>query len=218
MAASEVEICNLALGRIGWTDLLEDTGATLEELANSLRNPSSEQSRLHYARARDFTLGRWWWPFAKVREALAVVAGETRPDWAYVYAYPANAVKVRYVTLPGVRTPRPDQIPPTRIEARRDASGTVTGRLILCDQVDAEICYTARVANVAAFPQDFEDALVANLAARLAMPLVKGVEGGRLMRECLQEFEVLWRTAAAAAANEEKDDPEPDGEILASRR
>ena len=218
MAASEIEICNRALSRIGQTDQLEDLAPTLEEVEALLTGVAAEQCVLHYAASRDFVLrGPFSWPFATVREALAVVAGEARSDWAYVYAYPAGALKVRFVALQGVRNPRPDQIPSHKIETRKDAAGAVIGKLILCDQVDAEISYTARVTNPAAFDADFEAALVALLASRLAPALVKGAEGSKLAKECLDEHVYFVRLAAANAANEQKDDPEPPGAFLASR-
>lgn len=218
MAASEIEICNRALSRIGQTDQLEDLAPTLEEVAGQLTGVAAEQCVLHYAATRDAVLrGPFSWPFATVREALAVVAGETRSDWAYVYAYPANALRLRFVTLAGVRNPRPDQIPPHKIEARKGADGKVIGKLILCDQENAEISYIARVTNPAAFDPDFEAALVALLASRLAPAVVKGAEGSKLVKECLDEHVYFVRLAAANAANEQKDDPEPNGEFLASR-
>lgn len=216
MASSAVEIINAAGSRIGQTAML-DLEVALED------QPESElavQGRLWYPRVRDRML-RWRafpWPFATRREQLALLADETRTDWSYVYAYPADALAVRFVTLPGVRNPRTDQVVPHKIEARRDlgAEGMpVTGKLILCDQADAEISYTIRVENPAVFDVDFESALEYALAAELARAIPKDPVRAREME---QLSELKLREAAAAALNEQKDDPEPDGEFLASRR
>ncbi len=220
MAASEVEICNEALSRIGQSLLLADTGLTLEEVAQSLQSPAAQQSALWYARSRDAVLRRFKWPFATRREALAVVAGETRTDWLYVYGVPADCLAIRFVTLPGVRNPRPNQIPPSRIEARKAPpadGGGVIGKLLLCDQPNAELVYTMRVENVAAFDPDFEDALAYRLATDLARSVIRGVEGARLADVMSKAYEYAVRVAAAAALNEQSDEPEPNGEFLASR-
>lgn len=218
MAASEVEICNEALSRIGQSLLLADTGLTPEEIADALQSPAAQQCALWYPKARDAVLRRYKWPFANRRVALAVVAGETRSDWTYVYAVPADCLAVRFVTLPGVRNPRPNQIPPSKIEARRDpATGDVVGKLLLCDQKDAELVYTMRVANPAAFDPDFENALAYRLAADLARSVIRGVEGAKLAIEMSNAYELAVRQAAAAALNEQTDEPEPTGELLASR-
>ncbi len=220
MAGSEVEICNEAASRVGITDLLEELaeGQTLD----NLETPLGEQCALWYPKCRDQLL-RWRafpWPFATRRELLALVADETRSDWSYVYAYPADALAIRYVTPTGVRNPRADQIPPTKIEARRAPQaegGGVIGKLILCDQKDAEVSFIARVTNPAVFDPDWESALAWRLAAELARSIVKGVDGARLARVASDAYEDAIREAASAALNEQKDGPEPTGEFLASR-
>lgn len=216
---SEVDIVNAALSRIGQTALLQSTVPTIEEAAAALRKPAAEQGAIWYPQARDACL-RWRafpWPFATRREVLAIVAGETRTDWTYVYAYPADALAVRYVTLPGARNPRAEQILPHKIEARRDAgTGDIIGKLILCDQVDAELCFTGRVTNTAAFDVDWEDALIYRIAAELARALK--VDGYKTVaKEMLEASEFRLREAAATALNEQRDEPEPTGSFLASR-
>jgi hypothetical protein len=217
MAASEIEICNQALSRIGHTDLLEDLGVSLEDVEAGTENVALEQCRLWYPKVRDLVLRRSPWPFATRREQLALVAGETRSEWSYVYAVPADCLAVRYVPPEGVRNPRVDQRVPHRLEARRGEAGKVIGKLLLCDQENAELVFTVRVDNVVAFDPDFEAALVARLASALAPPIVKGLEGTRMSRECLEEAEAFLRVAAAAARNEEQHEPEPDGSFIASR-
>ncbi len=218
MAGSEVEICNEALSRIGQSLLLADTGLTLEEIAQSLQNPAAQQSALWYPKCRDAVLRRFKWPFATHREKLAIVAGETRSDWTYVYGVPADHLAIRFVAPPGVRNPRPSQIPPSKIEARKDpVTGAVIGKLLLCDQKDAELVYTMRVENPAAFDPDFESALAYRLASELARSVVRGLEGAKLALEMSNAYEFAIRQAAAAALNEQSDEAEPTGELLASR-
>jgi hypothetical protein len=215
MAASEVEIINAAGSRIGQTRLLDAAIA----LANQPQSELSIQGALWYPKVRDRLL-RWRafpWPFATYREQLALVAGVTRTDWEYCYAYPADALAVRYVTISGVRNPRRDQMIAHKIEARRDTTAEgqpIVGKLILCDEQDAEISYTIRVENPAVFDPDFESALEFALAAELARAIPKDEAWALRLK---QESEVALREAAAAALNEQQDEVEPTGEFIGSR-
>jgi hypothetical protein len=223
MAGSEVEIVNVALSRIGHTDLLEDTGVDLEALEDGTDNPALEQAILHYARQRDAVLRRFPWPFATLREKLVELPDERRSDWEHAFAVPTDSLAVREVLVPGLRNPRPDQRVAHRIEARRGAPDSkgmrpVIGQVILCDEDAIEIRHTVRVLNPAAFPVDFDGALATALAAQFASSLVKGDEGRRLRLECLGEHEVYVRNAFTAARLEENPDQEPDGSFLSARR
>jgi hypothetical protein len=223
MAASDVEIVNAALSRIGHTDLLEDLGEDLEAMDDGTENIALEQARLHYAKLRDATLRRFPWPFATVREKLVELPDDKRSDWEHAFAIPAESLAVREVLVPGQRNPRPDQRLPHRIEARLgppDSQGLrpVIGQVLLCDEDAVEIRHTLRVTNPAVFPSDFEQALVAWLAAVFAAAIVKGAEGTKLRRECLAEHEFFVHAAFAAARLEENPDQEPDGSFLAARR
>ena len=216
MAESEQDICNAALSRIGQTQLLDAAAPDIADVAASLSTPQAEQCALWYPRARRAALRRYAWPFATLRTTLAIVAGQTRENWEFVYAYPSDALAVRFVTRPGVRNPRPEDRAPTKIEARKDPeTGDVVGKLILCDEPNAEISYTIDVVNVAVFDQDFEDALVWHLASDLARALPKDAV---LARSCLEWFEYACRVAGAAAQNEETDDHEQPSEFERARR
>jgi len=215
VADSEVQICNAALSRIGWTALLNAAAPDIADAALELSTPQAEQCALWYPRARDATLRRYAWPFATLRTTLAVVAGETRSDWGFVYAYPGDALAVRFVTRAGLRDPKPVDRAPTKIEAHKDPdTGDIIGKLILCDEAEAEISYTVRVENVATFDSDFEDALVWRLAADLARALPKDA---KLARSCMEWFEYSCRVAGAAAQNEETDDHEQPSEFERAR-
>jgi hypothetical protein len=215
MASSEVEIINAAGSRIGQTAMLDSEVA----LADQPRSELATQGALWYPKVRDRLL-RWRafpWPFATIREQLALVAGETRTDWDYVYAYPADALAVRYVVPPAVRNPRRDQMVAHKIEARRDTTAEekpIVGKLILCDQENAEIAYTFRVENPAVFDPDFESALEFELAGELARAIPKDEVLALKMQQLAQG---ALREAAAAALNEQKDAVEPDGEFITSR-
>jgi hypothetical protein len=210
MADSYVEICNRALSRVGTTRLIESvaalgTGGTIE----------AEQCRVWYPSIRDLILRRYPWPFATRRVRLAEIVSD-RTDWSHVYAAPPAMLFARYVVEPSLRNPRADQRPAHRIEAAVDDAGEVIGKLILTDQVDAELVYTPRVTNPVVFDPDFEDAYVWRLAAELALSL-KVNDYASVGRVCLNAFEAAVRQAAATAFNEEAQEQEPTSSFEASR-
>lgn len=219
MAASDAIICNRAAARIGVTEQLEDVeGKTLEQVATGTTSVLATQAYLHYATTRDYVLRAFWWPFAGRRVALALLEDEERSDWEYVYAYPDNALAVRYIVPPGVRNPLPDDLVPHKIEALVDAEGKATGRVILCDQEDAEIFYTLKVANPVVFDPDFESALIFRLASEFALSIVKGEEGQRKWRDMMIAYDAELRHAAARALAEERKDRDPISSFEAARR
>lgn len=230
MAASDVDICNRALSAIGSSKLIE----ALDQSGST----EAEQCSLWYARLRDEMLRERIWKFATLRAALALVAGETRTDWAFVYGLPDNCLKVRGLVLPGARSPwmlqgypfayyqgassytgvgvpASNKTVPFDIEARVDDQGEVIGKLLLCDMENAELIYTTRVTNPQAFDPDFEAALEAYLASKLALSLAKDVVRSRELRA---EYELACRKAGATSVNEETADPEGASTFEASRR
>lgn len=82
----KVEICNIALGRIG-------VGA-IERL-----DEASEAARVckrFYDFTRETVLKRFPWTFATRRVKLALLDA-TQPDYKYAYRYPSDALSLRYM-------------------------------------------------------------------------------------------------------------------------
>jgi hypothetical protein len=231
MAESDVDICNRALASVGSTKLIEaldQTGST-----------EAEQCLLWYERLRDEILRDRVWKFATRRATLALVAGETRTDWGFVYALPSNCLQVRGLVLPGARSPwmlqgypfayyqgatsytgvgvpASNKTVPFDIEARVDpVTDEVIGKVLLCDMESAELVYTVRVTNPQAFDPDFEAALELYLASKLALALPKDTARSR---ELMNEYLVACRKAGANSVNEETADPEGASTFEASRR
>ncbi len=147
MAASEVDICNLAL------TLLREQPIT------SLTDDASEAAQLCdrlYADARDWVLRAHPWNFAMARRTLARVS--PGPDFGYAnaFALPAEPFCLRVITVndPAVHTRY-------RIE----------GRQLLTDDGGVNLVYVARVTDVTTYDAGFVQALAAYLAAQLAYPL-----------------------------------------------
>ena len=99
MPLSDVQICQLALTRIGST-------ATINSL-NPQQDSSTETAVLSvvYPLSRDYVLASFPWPFAKVTAVLAQVSTTGIPwsqEWYYAYAMPGDCLKMRRIvpTLP----------------------------------------------------------------------------------------------------------------------
>jgi len=100
--ATETEIVNLALGRIGvsiaLTDLDTDTSA------------EAQAAQRIFDQDRDAVLRDFPWPFATTYAEPTLAYGTSEDaanaDWQFAYRYPSNAMKVRRVLLESERTKR----------------------------------------------------------------------------------------------------------------
>jgi hypothetical protein len=177
MAASEVQICNLALARIGVRDYIESLSDASE---------AAETCNLFYEPMRDAALEAFPWPFATRRASLAELAGVERDGWDYVYSLPADCVAPRYI-YPGTTNPSAANRVPFEIEDEAGAD------VLLANVEEPVLIYTYRVTDVAKFKPAFTDALSWLLAAELAVAL-----------EAKEEKEVRARTRWMAALAEAK--------------
>lgn len=197
--ASIVEICNMALMRIGHSQTIND-----------INEPGTTAAvlRTFYPMSRDHVLADADWGFARKRVSLALLPGAVS-NWAFAYAYPADCLRVHGLVMPGMRVQRKDQKIPYE-------SGFLNGvRVIFTDQEQAEAFYTARVEDPNLFQPLFITALSDMLASRVAMPLAGKRE---LVADCLQTYSAWIGQAKAANLNEGEDGLEPECEFLAVRR
>ncbi len=146
MAASDVEICNIAL-------------AVLEEQRITSLTESTEQGRycnIHYDDARDFVLRLHPWNFATRRAALAQNA--TAPLFGYDYAFklPTDPYCLRVISVND-----PSDPPNWKIE----------GRDLLIDESVVDLVYIGRIIDVTQYDAGFVQALAHYLAWKLAKPL-----------------------------------------------
>lgn len=184
--ATDVDICNRALSRIGHTQILQS-------LADG--GPEGEQCDLHFEDCRDEALQFHAWNFATKRVVLAELALVERSDWEHVYTYPTDCLFARFVVPPGIRNPMSIE----RIEFRIEANDAGTGRVILTDQPDAELVYTMRHTATQVWPATFSSAL----GWRLAVELALGVKKDPAMAErILKGYEQTIMRAAGTDANE----------------
>jgi hypothetical protein len=194
--ASEIEICNIALGRIKVSRQI----AALDE-----GSVEADQCARFYANARDNVLVDFAWGFANRYVALGLVAEDPSPEWAFAYRYPTDCLRARYLVT-GTRPPQP----PIAFELGNDDSGL----LLYTNQPEALLKYTVRITNTELFSPDFADLVAWRLAPDLAIPLGRDKT---TRAEALQAYQDQLVAAQVKAANEEQLDEAPEAESIRGR-
>jgi hypothetical protein len=209
MASSDIEICNMSLSLCG-------VRKQIRALTDG--SPEAFLSVAHYPQARDSLLSEVPWPFATKRATLTArtdpaelpdIVYLTRSGWEYSFVPPTDMLKARDIWT-GSRTPLPSQKIPFAIEA----NDTSSGLLILCDMLEPELSYTARIEEVSLFPSEFVEALVWRLAARLVLPLAVKPEYARALEQGAAGY--LAR-AIGVAFREGEEGPPPESEFITIR-
>jgi len=137
--ASEVDICNLALQRLGAKSI-----SSLTEDSTRAR----ECNRV-YTHARDTEMRSHPWNFARARASLA--ASTTVPAFGPAFQYPLPADFLRLL--------------PSRDQGTLQIEG---GNILTSDTAPLEIIYIRRVTDPNAFDQGFVDLLAARIARDIA--------------------------------------------------
>lgn len=177
MGTSEVDICNLALANIG------DSGQI-----TSIDPPDgSTQASLcakFYPVARDSLLEMHPWDFATKRKALVAV-DNLRTEWQYAYSVPSDVASVIAIMPPDARDDQYDY--KTKVAQKYIIESDSYGnRILYTNQQDANIRYTAKVADSTAFSKLFVISLSWHLSGMLAGPIIKGDVGAAEARRCSQ--------------------------------
>jgi len=185
--ASDIDICNLALLRLG-------TRSSISSLSEN--STEAMTCALLFPVVRDGLLARHHWGFASRRTALADLGLPPDP-WAFRYAYPTDCLQARSIHQPVAGAP----LIPFAISGDQDGAGNPI-QVILTDQPQAELVYTARIASAALFDATFVEALSWTLAAELGVALT----GDRGMATyCMQAAGVAVAGAKANDSNETPD-------------
>lgn len=200
--ASEVDISNLALSRLG-------DSATISSIDPVEGSAQAEHCDMFYPIARDSLLEMHDWNFATRRAALARLA-DGSPNWRFSYAAPKDMLRALAVHPPRAQYNAFTQ--PFEVEA--DAHGSL---IILTNQEDADLRYTARIQDTTKFPPLFVDALAWLLASYLAGPVIKGDAGAAMAKSCLQSFFAVLSNARVSDANQRSLKPEHVPEWIAAR-
>lgn len=207
--ASEVDICNIALGHLGD-----------EAAISAISPPDGSVQASHCARiypmARDELLESHNWRFALRRAALALVSTTEQPqEWGYTYAYPSclRVIAVRPANEPTTANAglifdqeeflsKPTTFPFT-IETLSDGS-----QVIYTNVENATVMYVALVTDTAKFSPLFRAALARLMAHYLAGPILKGKAGMAVAKDQLELFEkIAGPRAKAADANASQNKP-----------
>jgi hypothetical protein len=202
--ASKTTICNQALLHLKNSKLITnvDTDNTLQ----------STVFLTFYDDALEEMLRAFQWPFAKRLVELAVV--EEDPDdgveWAYSYRWPSDCLLARYI-VDGNKQPS-RQSPRISFEVGADD----TGRLILTDEPDAVLAYTASVEDVTAMSPKFRSALAKKLAGLVA-PTLCGDDRTGLGPRAHAAYELEMSRAIAEYRNERQPDGPIESEFIEGR-
>lgn len=209
MALTEIGICNMALSRLDLNPINSFIEATKE----------ARTCKIHYEQTRDFVLRGHKWGFATKEDTLALLDA-TYTGWDYAYQFPSDCLAPRYIynpTLSAYEQADEDytlSTSGTKIPFEVRASSSGDSKIILTDQEDAILIYTAKVTQPTAFDSQFIEALVLKLASVLAYPLRrdKGMGDG-----LLNEYRLFVGEAKATDANEEvRNDTDP-GDFVKAR-
>ena len=212
--ASEVDICNLALGHLG-------DNATVSSINPPEGSAQAEHCARFYPIARDALLEMAYWNFAMRRVALAQLTMDW-PEWKYAYALPSDVLNIvsvlpkdsaddystRFVPTdtpywshnysPVIAAGRYAPQPFT-IETQADGSS-----VLFTNSENAVLRYSAFVRDTTQFSPLFVLTLSHYLASYLAGPILKGDVGAAEAKRQLQIAIGYQSQAEVSDANQRK--------------
>ena len=195
--ASEIDICNMALGHLGQKSINSLTEARRE----------SQLCKQFYAPTRDFVLRAHPWGFARRQQYLSVVSGMEPAGFEYAYYYPTECLLARKIHNPA------DEDTPIYFEVSTNPD---TGeKVILTDYAQALLIYTVRVKDPLKFDPMFVDALAYKLAGDIAFPLTSKASVAETM---FRSFQASLSVAQAVDGNESRPNPKKTCKYIRARR
>lgn len=179
---NQVEICNMALLRLGH----DRTIADLEE-----QSAEAGYLRTFWDSCRQATLRAGAWNFA-IRTVTLASSLDTSDEWDFVYSLPTKCLRAIEIVNIYSKAPE-DRIP-----------YEVRGRQLFTDQSDAKLKYVVDIDDENLFDAEFVDALTYRLAAEIAMPLTQDM--GRQGR-MVEMYRLTIGEAKAADSSESEVEP-----------
>ncbi len=233
--ASDVDICNLALARLG------------DEANVSSINPPDQSAQANYcAKLYGVSLQSCLddnnWGFATKTVLLAAAAVNDSSLWPYAYAAPSDMINlialydsaavgdVNYggsanytnsylygegsLPAPGLanRLSYHGNMQNYSLELGSDGNS-----IIYTDQANALLKYAAYVSNTQQFPPSFVDAFAWKLAANLAGVIIKGDVGVSASIRCIQAYQLALANAINSDAQNRNVFPRPIPAGIAAR-
>lgn len=149
--ATEVSICNTALSYLGSVSTI-----------SALTDQTNEAAicDLHFDNTRNALLEEHDWAFARSQATLVEDGGDAPSGWTYVYTLPADCVSPRAIYT---------DTDPIDFDLVYDGTNT----LLVTDEEDAILIYTALVDTVTLFSPLFLNCLAAKLAVEIAIPITR---------------------------------------------
>lgn len=147
MSVSEVEICNMALAKLGVTTRIN----SLEEDGHAV------YCKLFWPHVRDAVLRSHPWNCARGRRSLTPLSATPDFEYDYQYQLPVNPYCLRAYTLYDT-----------------DTKWRVEGRLLLCDDDTVDLMYIKRVTDPSEYDPMLVDVLVLKMALKIAGPVTGG--------------------------------------------
>jgi len=154
--ASEVDICNLALGHIG-------DAAEITSIAPPDGSTQAALCKKFYPIARDECLSDRDWGFARRRVLMSKLTADAPSGWSYWFTIPNPFLVARAVVAENYDTPTQYKI----------ESDVTHGTVVLAEVDPAELWYTASIEDTSKFPAVFVHALSWLLASYLAFPITR---------------------------------------------
>jgi hypothetical protein len=175
--ASKVQICNMAIGKIGATLI-----TAIDENSKAAR-----LCKLYYDDTVKELLEESSWWFARKRATLATPTGDPPDQWTYQYTIPSDCLK------------------PLWLEAANGDKNTkyrLEGSKIYTDLENAVLVYIYNLTDTSKFTQGFTMAVVAMLAAKIIYPLTNDRNREETF---LKLAEIEKMKATGHAAGDERD-------------
>lgn len=201
---NKVEICNMALSRIGVSRLID----SLDELTTE-----AEQCSLFFNTAVEKVYQEGKFANLQNYAPLQLIQESPNDEWLYAYRYPNECLKFERVVMPYTRNNDPrwprdwyNEAPHQKVEYTR---GLLNGtNVIFTNLEDATGVYLPKPDASQSFESDIASIIAWRLAMEIAMPLA--VEAARADRAA-QYYRLEMQSVTADALNEhEKHEPTPE--------
>lgn len=180
MSYTDVDICNMALARVGAKGQISE----LTEGSNE-----AIQCNLVYNHLRLLLLSRFNWSFATKYLTLADL-GNPPAGWSYQYSRPSDLLRIREIYAGGVQQ-----------NIAYELATVDSIQSILTNEAEAQLKYVSNVTSPSDYDSPFIEALSTFIASRIVMPLSRDP---RLLASLREDFMLAIRDAQASSANQEQ--------------
>ena len=201
--ASEINICNKAILRLGGTRINALTDQTKE----------GRLCKDFYEGVRDDVLRAHNWVCATKRIELSLLS-EAYVGWDNAYTYPPDCLNARKIYDPNISDTTAEVEAKAAIPYEISLSTTGNKQIILTNQDDAVLIYTAAITDVPLFGADLVEAISLKMAADLALPL-KNSE--KLHNTWFSRYTIAIAAARAISSNEDNRRDTSTETLLSSR-